>query len=182
MSEVQVGPEAPSKLPPKPSEQHSSYGKGFMIRMAVLLGLLFLVGGMFVYEKFVMIPHANQVIEEVSKLTDADSNDGHGIPRDKVRELMGRDPFKVEDNKSKINMDRKEGEAEKDATIVIETYKFPRILPFLKGGQFVTVVYRDLALSEVLPNQRFSMLNNPDNEKIYIPAESERDMPRPSVN
>lgn len=164
-----------------PMETHSPYDKGFMIRMAVLLGILLIVGGMFAYERFVMIPSANKAISDVQALVQQKTDDGHGIPRDKVREVIGREPIKKEDNKDQINKNRKEGEAEKEATILIETYSFPRILPFLKGGQFVTVVYRDLVLSEVLKNQRFSMVNNPDNEKIYVPPAEDRTMPTPAI-
>lgn len=181
MSETQNSPAAEQKKETGSDQSHSNYGKGFMIRMGVLLGILLIVGGMFCYERFVMIPTANNAIAEAKALVKQKTSDGHGIPRDKIQEVMGREPSNSEDNKKKLNMDRKEGEPERDATILIETYSFPRILPFLKGGQFVTVVYRDLALSEVLPNQRFSMVNNPDNANIVVPDEEDRQMPTSSV-
>ena len=118
MSEASGGPAAPPKEVQK-EVLHNPYGKGFMVRMGLLLGLLLLVGSMFAYERFVMIPNANRAIAEASGLMKEKSGDGHGIPRDKVQEIMGREPAKSENNKAKINMDRKEGEPERDATICL---------------------------------------------------------------
>lgn len=121
------------------SDKKSPYGAGFMLRMGILLLLLGLVAGGFYYDTNVLIPNAAKTINETMNLITEETDDGRGLPKDKIQQTVGFAPTQT----------RTSGEYE------IETYKFARAIPFAKG-EYIEVVYQDGALVKIFPNEDFS--------------------------
>ncbi len=147
------------------SDSGSAYGKGFAMRMVVLILLLGLVTFGLYYDRMVLPQQANQTIDEVLKLVDKETDDGKGLPKDVVQETFGFEPTET----------REEGLYE------IETYRFGRALPFLQGGQFVEVAYIDGALYQVNPNEKFVAGNTEGLAGVVMMPEDERTMPAASM-
>lgn len=132
------------------SKDGSPYGKSFVIRMLVLLGLLAAAVGGFYYDQQVLLPGAEEKVREVLNLVNARTDDGGGIPQSQVQEAVGswasrstREHTQVapEDIKS----DPKKLESFKAKTYEIESYKFKRVLPFMPS-QLVEIAYIDKAV------------------------------------
>ncbi len=131
----------PNKPAQKPAGNHSPYGKGFAIRMIVLLGLLALALGGYFYDRQVMIPTAEKKIDEVEQLINEPTDDGQGIPPSLVEETIGGWASKTSFNYTQKVSDEKLIPKEYE----VHQYTFKRVLPFLKG-QTLDLAFMDKAL------------------------------------
>ena len=122
----------------------SPNGKGFALRMTILIGLLALAVGGFYYDRFVLPKKAEATINEAYGLM-TKPLDGSGITKQVVQETIGFAP------QATSNQDGYE----------IETYSFSRVLPFLKGD-FLNVIYENGTLVQILQNQDY------DPEKVKM--------------
>ncbi len=120
-------------------ENGGKYGKGFALRMTVLIGLLALVSGGLFYDRVILPKKAKSTIAEAYKLMTAPDEDGHGITKDQVQKTIGFEPESV------TNIDNYD----------IEKYSFKRALPFMKGD-YLNVIYENDALVQILQNQDYS--------------------------
>ncbi len=120
-------------------ENGGKYGKGFALRMTVLIGLLALVSGGLFYDRVILPKKAKSTIAEAYKLMTAPDEDGHGITKDQVQKTIGFEPESV------TNIDNFD----------IERYSFKRALWFMKGD-YLNVIYEDDALVQILQNQDYS--------------------------
>ena len=128
-----------TKKPPQETDHTRSVDGGFPFRMGILLVILALVAGGFCYDRFYLIPQATKTIKETIALTRVDTDDGHGLPKDRIQETVGFAPTQT----------RTVGEYE------VETYRFPRLFPFMKG-EYMEIVYEAGELVEIFPNQDFA--------------------------
>ncbi len=128
-------------------KEGSAYGKGFMIRILVLLGVMAAVVGGYYYDKEVLVPGAEKKMLEVQDLANKRGADGKRINREKVHELIGRwasrSSRKYTQEPPEDMVDDKEFMAKfKPKTFDIETYNFRRIVPGL-ASRLVEFAYLD---------------------------------------
>jgi len=116
----------------------SKQGKGFALRLVVLVGILAVAVGVFYYDRFVL-PEKNKVaIEAAYQLMVADDTEGDGISKSEVAAAIGFAP---------------QSETSQD-DYVIEKYEFKRALPFLQG-EYLNVIYQNGSLVKIIQNKEF---------------------------
>jgi hypothetical protein len=96
-------------------------------RTASLLSILLLVSGAMLNDHFNKIPRSAALIEEVNKLIEAETDDGHGISSDLVQRTLKMRPrasFKVK-------------------AYEVEEYDFRRTIPFFSLRKLFVVYYRN---------------------------------------
>jgi len=104
----------------KPQKSESPYGVAFFVRMGVLLFLLLVVGGLFAYDRFVLVPGGEAAVERVvSEFAD-------GGDRASIKKAAGRKP----------------NSTETIGGFEVDHWHFGRILPTMTGYK-VSVVYQD---------------------------------------
>ena len=137
--------------------------------MAVLLGLLGLVAAGFYYEKFVLSESNKEVVDNAFKLlTMPEDEGGANIDKAKVQETIGFAPSKTEE------FPVSEGT---EFVYEVETYKLPSINPFAKPD-FLTVVYDDDRLSNILHRKEFSSEAMSGGAAVTLGAPQEEWTPR----
>ena len=129
----------------------SAYGKGFAIRMIVLLVLLGLVAAGFYYDRQLQA-NAKSMINDLYSMST-----GAAVSKEEVKEKIGFAPSETK------TVDKFE----------VERYTFGRVLPFTKG-EYVEVAYRNGYLDQVADNKEFKPLNVED-LKPYTPPAEEHD-------
>jgi hypothetical protein len=96
-------------------------------RTASLLAILLLVGGAMLNDQFNKVPRSAVLIEEVNKLIEAETDDGHGISSDLVQRTLKMRPaatFKVK-------------------AYDVEEYDFRRTVPFFSLRKLFVVYYQN---------------------------------------
>lgn len=114
------------------NKEGSAYGKGFVIRVLVLLGVMAAVVGGYYYDRDVLVPGAEKKMLEVQDLANKRGEDGKRISREKVHEVMGSWASRTSREYTQVRPDDlAEGEEFNAKTFDIETYQFRRIVPGL---------------------------------------------------
>ena len=116
----------------------SKHGKGFALRLVVLLGILAVAAGLFYYDRFILPKKNKTAIEAAYQLMVADDKEGDGITKAEVVEAIG---FVAQSEKNQDDY-------------VIEKYEFKRALPFLQGD-YLNVIYQNGSLVKILQNKEF---------------------------
>ena len=121
------------------NEKHSAYGKGFAMRMTILVAVLALVAIGLYYDR-VVLPKKNKVIIEKAYAMMVKPDDGTGISKQEMQDEIGFAPS------SDTTYEQYE----------VEKYTFPRALPFMPGD-FLNVVYENGSLVQIFQNKEFSL-------------------------
>ena len=145
-------------------ETKNDGGGGSKIRLAILVIILVLVAVGFYYDRFVLQPQATDNIKTAMELMNQESDDGHGVPKSKVKETIG---FEPQESFPKDNFE-------------VEVYRYGRVLPVMQG-QYLTVVYENGSLTEMIPNGEFDPNNRNVSDGIYVPPEEGRQLPAASL-
>ncbi len=116
----------------------SKHGKGFALRLVVLLGILAVAAGVYYYDRFVLPEKNKALIEAAYQLMIAPDEEGDGITKEEVAKAIGFAP------QSAVNQDGYD----------IEKYEFQRALPFLQG-EYLNVIYQNGSLVKIIQNKEF---------------------------
>lgn len=137
--------------------------------MAVLLGLLALVAAGFYYEKFVLAESNKEIVDNAFKLLTMPEDEGGGnIDKAQVQETIGFAPSSTEEFPISDGT---------DFVYEVETYHLPSINPF-SGKDYLTVVYDDDRLSNILHRKEFSKETMSGGAEVTLGADPEDWTPR----
>ncbi len=143
------------------SEKKSGANVGRTLRLTVLLLILFVMAGVFLYDRFVVRPanekKLNAVLEYIDKNFD-------GLTKDKLEEQIG----------FKAATQNKEGEAE------IHTYRYGGALPFLPATNLFVRYENNLYIKHSGELGRVSTAAVADEFK-HPPAQPVKNIPAPAV-
>lgn len=142
-------------------KEESGYGKGFVIRMFLLVGVLAMIVGGYYYDKLVLVPGADERVTAVLKIQEfanKKTKDADRISKNDVREMIGNWASRTTREYTTSAPKKFHNDEEFMANFVpttfeIESYKFKRIVPGLES-QLVEIAYlNDVAM--------FSQTGNP---------------------
>lgn len=136
------------------TKEESAYGKGFVFRIILLMGIMGLIVGGYYYDKLVLLPGADDKVTAVLKIQEfanKKTKDSDRISRSDVQEMIGSwANLSTREYTTSAPKDMRDDEefmaSFEPITFEIETYKFKRIVPGLES-QMVEVAYlNDVAM------------------------------------
>lgn len=132
------------------NKEESAYGKGFVIRIVLLMGVLGLIVGGYYYDQQVLIPGAETRVNNVMRMQEFANKktpDADRLSRTDVQELIGNWASRstreyTQTPPEDLKDDKEFMDSFEPKTFQIETYKFKRIVPGL-DTQIVEIAYID---------------------------------------
>ncbi|MEZ6094148.1 MAG: hypothetical protein R3C03_07885 [Pirellulaceae bacterium] len=115
----------------------ASGGSGMIVRLTILIAILLTCIGIWIYDSNVRGPQIEASVEKFFNLTNLETEDGHGLPKDLVHEQTGQAP----------------AEEFKAGDFDVERYQFSRTLPFMPSTSLYAV-YKDDVLKGIMQGDR----------------------------